>query len=287
MVPTARGVRHAACMGACFKLPSAWSMQHFSVNGVSIAYQVTGRGPDLMLLHGLGGSHDDWRRQLSDLSRRFRLVIPDLRGFGASERRGPFTIRQHARDAAELLGALDIQRAHVVGLSMGGAIAIELALMRPERVAGLVLANTAPGFELSNWERRYMAFLRFMLAAMLGVAGVARMFGKSTFPGPHQARLRRRQLERASRTSRWVYIASLRSLTRWNAEDRLRLIAAPTLVLGAEYDYTNIGEKRRWAALIPNARVQLLPGSRHRSDLDSRKAFNEAVLRFLESVPNP
>lgn len=287
MVPMAWGVRHAACTAARFRLPSGKSMQQISVNGVSIAYQVTGQGPDLLLLHGLGGSHDDWRRQRADLSRHFRLVIPDLRGFGASERRGPFTIRQHARDAAALLGALNIRRAHVVGLSMGGAVAIELALRRPERVAGLVLANTAPGFELSSWERRYMAFLRFLLAAMLGVAGVARMFGKSTFPGPRQARLRRRQLERASHTSRWVYIASLRSLIRWNVEDRLRLIAAPTLVLGGEYDYTDIGEKRRWAALIPNARVQLLPGSRHRSDLDSPKAFNETVLRFLESVPNP
>ena len=262
-------------------------MRQIIVNGVRIACQVTGRGPGLLLLHGLGGSHEDWRRQVTDLSRHYRLVVPDLRGFGASERREPFTVHQHARDAAALLDALEIRRAHVVGLSMGGAVAIELALAAPGRVAGLVLANTAPSFELSNWERRYMGFLRFVLAATLGVTGVARMFGKSTFPGPHQARLRRRQLKRASHTSRWVYIASLRSLTRWNAEDRLHLIAAPTLVLGAEHDYTNIGEKRRWAALLPNAQVQMLPGSRHRSDLDSPRTFNAALLGFLGSVPIP
>lgn len=262
-------------------------MKQITVNGASIACQVTGQGPALLLLHGLGGSHEDWRRQIADLSRRYQLVVPDLRGFGASERREPFTIHQHARDAAALLDTLKIRRAHVVGLSMGGAVAIELALTTPGRVAGLVLANTAPSFELSNWERRYMGFLRFLLAATLGVEGVARMLGNSTFPAPHQARLRRRQLERASHTSRWVYIASLRALIRWNAEDRLRLIAAPTLVLGAEHDYTNIEEKRRWATLIPNARVHMLPGSRHRSDLDTPRAFNEAVLRFLGSVANP
>lgn len=262
-------------------------MQYITVNGAKIACQVTGQGPGLLLLHGLGGSHEDWRRQVPDLSARYRLVVPDLRGFGASERREPFTIQQHARDAAALLDALKIRRAHVVGLSMGGAVAIELALTAPQRVSGLVLANTAPNFELSNWERRYMGFLRFLLAATFGVEGVARLFGKSTFPAPHQARLRRRQLERASRTSRWVYIASLRSLTRWNAEDRLRRIASPTLVLGAEHDYTSIEEKRHWAALIPDARVQMLKGSRHRSDLDSPRAFNAAVSRFLESVPIP
>lgn len=262
-------------------------MRQIRVNGVSIACQVTGRGPDLLLLHGLGGSHDDWRRQVADLSRSYRLVVPDLRGFGASERDGPFTIRQHARDASALLDALDIRRAHVAGLSMGGAVALALALAAPARVAGLVLANTAPSFELSNWERRYMAWLRLLLAATLGVAGVARMLGKATFPGPDQARLRRRHLERASHTSRWVYIASLRSLTRWNAEDRLHEVMAPTLVLAAEHDYTSVAEKRRWAALMPDARVQVLQGSRHRSELDSPRAFNQALLRFLESVPNP
>ena len=262
-------------------------MQRISINGAGIACQVAGQGPALLLLHGLGGSHEDWRRQVKDLSRHYRLVVPDLRGFGASERREPFTIYQHARDAIALLDALEIRQAHVVGLSMGGAVAIELALAAPGRVAGLVLANTAPSFELSNWQRRYMGFLRFLLAATLGVAGVARMFGKSTFPAPHQARLRRRQLERASHTSRWVYIASLRSLIRWSAEDRLHRIAAPTLVLGAEHDYTHIDEKRRWAALIPDARVQMLKASRHRSDLDSPPAFNQAVLGFLGSVPIP
>ncbi|HEY5719132.1 MAG TPA: alpha/beta hydrolase [Gammaproteobacteria bacterium] len=262
-------------------------MQQVRVNGVRIACQVTGRGAGLLLLHGLGGSHDDWRRQVPVLGRHYRLVVPDLRGFGASERRGPFTIRQHARDAAALLDALGIRRAHVAGLSMGGAVALALALAAPGRVAGLVLANTAPSFELSNWERRHMAFRRFLLAATLGVAGVARTFAKSTFPAPHQARLRRRQLEKASHTSRWVYIASLRSLTRWNMEDRLSRIAAPTLVLGAEHDYTSIAEKRRWAALMPDARVQMLPGSRHRSELDSPRAFNEALLRFLGSIPIP
>lgn len=287
MVPMLRGARHVACTASRFTLTLAPVMQQIVVNGVRIACQVTGQGSALLLLHGLGGSHDDWRRQVKALSRRYRLVIPDLRGFGGSERRGPFTIRQNARDAAALLGQLGVGRAHVIGLSMGGAVALELALTRPEIVAGLVLANTAPSFELNNWERRYMGFSRLLMAAALGVRGVALWFGKGTFPQPQQASLRRRQLERASHTSRWVYIASLRSLIRWSAVNRLPLLTAPTLVIGAEHDYTGIEEKRHWAALIPRARVHMLPGSRHRSELDSPRAFNQAVLRFLEAVPDP
>jgi 3-oxoadipate enol-lactonase len=262
-------------------------MQHVVVNGVRIAYEVAGEGPGLLLLHGLGGSREDWNRQFPVFSRHFHVIAPDLRGFGDSERLEPYTIQQHARDAAELLSALGLPRAHVVGLSMGGAIAMELALGQPERVASLVLANTAPSFELHGWQRRYMASSRLLLASLFGVGGVARMFDKTVFPAAHQERLRHRLMQRASRTNRWVYIASIRSLVRWNAEERLGSIASPTLVIGAEHDFTSIHEKRRWAALIPGARVVMLPGSRHRSELDAPEAFNGAVLGFLESLRDP
>ncbi len=260
-------------------------MQHFIVNGVRIACQIAGQGPGLLLLHGLGGSHDDWRRQIPEFARHFRVVAPDLRGYGDSERQEPYTIQQHARDAGALLEALGMPRAHVLGLSMGGAIALELALDQPGRVAGLVLANTAPSFELRTWQRRYLGLSRILLALVFGVGGVARLFAKAVFPAPHQERLRRRLLERASHTSRWVYIASLRALIRWDAEDRLGAIRSPVLVIGAEHDYTDIHEKRRWAALIPGARVVMLPGSRHRSELDAPQEFNDVVSRFLGRLP--
>jgi pimeloyl-ACP methyl ester carboxylesterase len=262
-------------------------MQHFIVNGVRIACRVEGKGPAMLLLHGLGGSHDDWRTQIPEFSRRYRVIAPDLRGFGVSERQEPFTVQQHARDAGALLRVLSVQRAHLVGLSMGGAVAMELALMQPGRVAGLVLANTAPGFELRTWERRYMGISRLLLALLFGVGGVARMFAGTAFPAPHQDRLRKRLLERASHTSRWVYMASLRSMTRWSAEERLGGIRSPTLVIGAEHDYTDIHEKRRWASLIPGARVIMLQGSRHRSELDSPEAFGQAVRGFLDPLPDP
>jgi 3-oxoadipate enol-lactonase len=262
-------------------------MEHRVVNGVRLACSVEGQGPPLLLLHGLGGSHDDWRRQVPLFARRYRVIAPDLRGFGASERQEPFTVQQHARDAAALLEALGIRRAHVVGLSMGGAVALEFALSEPSRVAGLVLANTAPSFELRDWQRRYMGFSRLLLALLFGVGGVARLFSKAVFPAPHQESLRKRLLERASHTSRWVYIASLRALVRWDAEERLPSLRSPTLVIGAEHDYTDIHEKRRWASKIPGARVVMLPGSRHRSELDAPAAFNDAVGRFLDALSAP
>jgi len=98
-------------------------MQRLSVNGTRISFVDAGNGVPLLLLHGLGGSHDDWRMQIPGFAAKYRVIVPDLRGFGVSERREPFTIQQHARDMMALLSALSIERAHVVGLSMGGAVA--------------------------------------------------------------------------------------------------------------------------------------------------------------------
>ena len=106
-------------------------MQHMRINGIRVGYIDTGRGAPVLLLHGLGGSHDEWRMQIPVFAAKHRVIAPDLRGFGASERREPFTIQQHARDMAALLAGLSIERAHVIGLSMGGAVAIEMALRTP------------------------------------------------------------------------------------------------------------------------------------------------------------
>lgn len=260
-------------------------MQKVAVNGVRIARVEAGRGEAVLLLHGLGGSHDDWRLQLPEFARRHRVVVPDLRGFGASDRREPFTIQQHARDMLGLMSALGIARAHVVGLSMGGAVALEMALVKPAAVASLVLANTAPGFRLTSWERRRMAWLRVLIATVLGVGGVARLLGHGYFPKRGQGRLRRRLIRRASETNRWVYLATLRALTRWNVESRLRSVDVPALVLAAEFDMTTTAEKRRWAGKMPRTRVVELPGSRHHSEQDSPERFNREVLAFIRSQP--
>lgn len=170
-----------------------------TVNGVRIAWVEQGRGDAVLLLHGLGGSHDDWRLQLPEFAKRYRVIVPDLRGFGASGRREPFTIQQHARDMLALMAALEVPRAHVVGLSMGGAVAIEMALASPASVASLVLANTAPGFRLTSWERRRMAWLRVLVASVMGVGAVARITGRGFFPARGQGRLRRRLIRRRAR----------------------------------------------------------------------------------------
>lgn len=259
-------------------------MHSISVNGIRLSYVESGSGAPLLLLHGLGGSHDDWRMQTPEFASHYRVIVPDLRGFGASERREPFTIQRHARDMMALLSALSIEKAHVVGLSMGGAVAIELALRAPQIVASLVLVNTAPGFTLTNWQRRRMAWLRVLVALVLGVGGVARVSGQGVFPARSQRRLRRRFVRRASHTSRWVYLATLRALTRWNTTSRLHSIRAPTLVIGAQHDFTTSDEKRHWCARIAGARFIEISASHHLTQLDSPDRLNRVIRTFLAAL---
>ena len=113
---------------------------------MTIAYDVQGSGEPLLMIQGLGYGRTGWGSAPALLARRFKVVTPDNRGFGESEiSPGPYTTAQLAGDAVALLDTLEIERAHVLGISLGGMIAQELVLAAPERVRKLVLCSTTPG----------------------------------------------------------------------------------------------------------------------------------------------
>src|SRR4030042_265658 len=119
------------------------------VDGVDLHYVDAGNGPPLLLLHGLGGSTFGFRRLIPILSPRFRLLALDLKGFGYSERPldGDYSLTAQARLAKDFLDALNIERAAVLGHSLGGAIAMRLAVDFPERVERLILVSSASDHE--------------------------------------------------------------------------------------------------------------------------------------------
>src|SRR3712207_194537 len=129
------------------------------INGIDLYYEETGSGPPLLLIAGLGGNTLGWVMLLPALAQHFRVIAFDNRGAGRSSAPpGPYTTRQMADDAAALLAHLGIERAHVLGLSLGGMIAQELALAHAERVDRLVLyatyARPRPAIHdrwLKNW----------------------------------------------------------------------------------------------------------------------------------------
>ena len=120
-------------------------MSKLKVRDVNLHYEITGQGQPLLLIHGLGSSARDWELQVPVFAQNYRVVAFDVRGHGRSDKPpGPYSIPLFADDAAALIRALDIAPTHVVGISMGGMIALQLAVSAPELVRSLVVVNTGP-----------------------------------------------------------------------------------------------------------------------------------------------
>lgn len=121
-------------------------MPRVGANGIDIYYEEHGEGEPLLLIMGWGGNAASWLPQVPGLAERFRVITFDNRGVGRTDAPdGPYSVRNMARDAAGLLDTLGIEKAHVMGISMGGMIAQALAIEHPERVDALVLGCTSPG----------------------------------------------------------------------------------------------------------------------------------------------
>src|SRR4030066_2259755 len=121
-------------------------MPKLRVNNTAIYYEVTGQGEPLLLIHGLASSSRSWKKQVPFFARHYRVITFDIRGHGRSDRplREPYSIKLFATDTVELMKAIGIESAHVVGFSMGGMVGFQLAVDVPEMVTSLVAVNCCP-----------------------------------------------------------------------------------------------------------------------------------------------
>src|SRR5436190_5299087 len=250
------------------------------IRGTRIHSRRVGRGEPVLLIHGLGSSGEDWELQVRALARRFQVIVPALRGSGRSGKpRGPYQIADFALDNWALLRRLGIERAHLVGFSLGGAVALEMALRRPEAAARLVLINALPHYS-DTWRKWVEAQLTTGMVRILGFERTARMVARRMFPHPHQAALRERAHVVVGGQAPRPYLETVRALVAWHAVDRLDRLRCPTLIIAAEHDYTPLQEKRDIAARL-GAEFALIHGSRHGTPFDSVEAVNACLLSFL------
>jgi pimeloyl-ACP methyl ester carboxylesterase len=257
------------------------------VNGVELFYDVHGSGEALVLLHGLGASSQDWEHQVPELSRHYQVITPDLRGFGRSAKPlGPYSVAQFSADMLALLDALGVSRCHLLGLSMGGAVAFQMALDQPARFSTLIVVNSSPNFRLHSWRRRLMAWTRILVPHLFGMRAMSHHVVNKLFPKPEQSELRARLIARASSNDRDAYVAAVHALKGWSVERRLSEIGIPTLVISAEFDYTPVAEKEHYVARMPDARLVVIADSRHASHWDQWQMFNELVLHFVRQHPH-
>lgn len=252
--------------------------------GASVAYEVVGSGPPLLLLNGLGATARGWGRVLDRLAERHRCIAVDHRGSGPGTTAGlPFTIEDLADDACAVLDHAGVERADVVGNSFGGMVAQALAVRHPERVRGLVLASTSWGW---GSVPAHPSFAYHLLAAWCRVGSRARhlaalVFGPATLVD-HPERLARADVaDDAVVPSGPGARLQLRAALRWSGLIRLRRIQAETLVLHGTHDrLVPAANARLMARLIPRASLHLLPRAGHFIISDAGEEAAAAILAF-------
>ena len=257
-------------------------MPVLSIDGIDLYYELHGSGDPVVLIHGLGSSVRDWEYQLDAFASAYRVLVYDVRGHGRSAKPpGPYSVPLFARDLGGLLRALDIQRAHLVGISMGGMIALQLAADSPGQVRTLVVTNTGPDLVPRTPREHFQVWQRKTIQRLLGMRKLGQVLGARMFPKDAQAEVRRMFVERWAANHPRAYRDTFRGLVGWSVIDRLGAIACPALVIAADQDYTALSVKQDMVARLPNARLAVVADSRHATPVEHPDEFNRLVLDFL------
>lgn len=256
-----------------------------AVNGINLYYEVQGQGAPVLFLHGLGSSAQDWSPQFDALKAQYQCIAYDARGHGRSDKPpGPYTARQHAADAAALLDHLGIRSAVVVGLSMGGIIAYQLAVDAPQCILGMVIINSLPTVVPSTFKERMAIWQRLVLFRVMSMRRIGEVIGKRLFPEAEHAALRESFVERWAENDKRAYMDATRGLMGWNVIDRLPEIKIPTLILAADQDYTPVAYKHEFARRMPDAEVLVIENARHAMNFTHPDQVNAALETFFEKV---
>jgi 3-oxoadipate enol-lactonase len=257
------------------------------MSGRTLAFDEAGTGPVIVLIHGHPFNRSMWAPQLLALSSQFRVVAPDLPGYGASAARGQkVTMREFAESVLELLDEIAVAEAAVVGLSMGGLIAMELGLRRPERIRAVVLAATtaAPVSEPEAHRRRATAD-QMERDGMLDVAldMAAKLFGPAARRDPG---IVEPVVSMMIRSPPAGAAAALRGRAeRPDYSGLLQDLTVPALVIAGDHDpYADESIVAQLVGALPEPEVVRMPGVGHMPNLEAATAFNDAVAGFLSRV---
>jgi 3-oxoadipate enol-lactonase len=262
---------------------AAAEVRRVRVGDIELHCEQQGSGQPLLLIHGLGSSGLDWELQAAHFRSFRRVITIDLRGHGQSSRpQGPYSIGLFARDVAAALHELGIDEVDVVGVSLGGMVAFQLAVDAPRLVRSLVIVNSGPYVPSATFKQRLPLYIRLFYIRVLGLPRMAGAVAKRLFPAPEHEALRRLFVERVSSNDKACYIASLKAIFGgWDLSAHLPAIRCPTLVLAADQDYTPVALKENYVARLPDARLVVIPDSHHAVFMEKPREFNAALEAFL------
>ncbi|MBV6522151.1 MAG: 3-oxoadipate enol-lactonase 2 [Gemmatimonadaceae bacterium] len=255
--------------------------------GIEIGYEDMGTGIPVCFLHGFPHNRSLWTPQLHGLLDRARCLAPDLRGFGETTAAGPFSMDQYADDVASLLDLVRIERAVIVGLSMGGYVAFSFWRRHRDRVRALVLADTRAGADTEEARTRrneMIALAREKGSAAVADAMIVGMVGRGTRErSPHVVDEVHRLLASAPVEGVIGALEALRE--RADSHSTLATIDVPTLVVVGEEDViTPVSEARVLHSAVRGSSLEVLSGAGHVSNVERPAAFNHVLSEFLAKL---
>lgn len=260
-------------------------MSSINVGDIQLAYTDTGLGQPVVLLHGYPFNRSLWNEQVSALSNSFRVITPDLRGMGESDAtQGAATMNRMAHDVAALLDHLEVSRAVIGGLSMGGYVALAFYKQFPSRVRALVLADTRAQADTEEGKQTRLQQAEKALAE--GMAGIAdSMLPKLLTPetvSKHPEVVKRVRDMMLKTKPAGAAGALLGMAERDDQTSLLSQISCPTLILvGKEDSITPVADSEKMHREIADSRLVVIENAAHVSNLERTDKFNEELMRFL------
>ena len=259
-------------------------MKTIEVNGISMRYRVEGSGPWVTLSHSLSTDLTMWDGLAAALKGSYTVLRYDTRGHGGtSAPEGAYSFGQLVADVTGLLDALKVERTHFVGLSMGGMIGQYLALLAPQRLNKLVIANSVsriPPEGAAMWDQR-IAQARAEGTGAMAEATLGRWFTPSFRAAHPEIMARITALIAATPVA--GYVGCGEAIRRLDITGRLPAVTSPTLVVvGADDPGTPPAASEVIAAVIPGARLEVIPSASHLSCIEQPEIFNRLVTDFLK-----
>lgn len=296
-----RGATLASVISTTSEARSRFHLRHIELHGHRVGYRMAGTGPAIVLIHGLTGSSTTWREVMPVLAERFTVVAPDLLGHGESAKpRGDYSLGAFASGVRDLLVALGIDRATVVGHSLGGGVAMQLAYQFPERCERLVLvASGGLGKDVTPFLRAVtlpgseyvlpLLLSRQLHQVLSGAGGLMRRVGFR--PGVVGAEVWRSYSGLSETRGLQAFINTVRSVIdiggqRVSARDRLYLAQEmPTLIVWGDRDQIiPVAHARIAHELMPGSELRIVEGAGHFLPFERPEPFLEALSKFIATT---
>ncbi|MHA2429790.1 MAG: alpha/beta fold hydrolase [Promethearchaeota archaeon] len=282
------------------------SEEFAEVNGINICYEIHGKGYPIILVHGFGNKKEHWRAQVEDLSNYFKVIRFDNRGAGKSERPdGPYSMELYADDINALMDYLEIEKAHIIGHSLGGMIVQNFILKYPHRTNKVILINTLSGITLpgvpnekgiemyrTNAITSLKELMKDPINKFLESAkrSYSRSFWKLMVDNPKKKfhgiwsveDLVQEKLDNPTTVK--DINNQVEALKTHSVYEKLHLIKNEVLILAAEKDKTcttTMNEKTH--ELIPNSKLIIIEKAAHQSILEKAPEVNKLIIEFLKS----